>query len=307
MKPLPKSAQVHVNSAIAKELFNVSNKTPKYIDKQLRNVEIQSFIRSAIRSACKDGFDSIVAEIREKLDQIPYCVCLKGLKFDKNYSLYIALSTALGNAIEPYNQPWSKLIHHLQPAIEWKGTILDTLNENLHTDGTNWLHPNDFTCLLCIRPDQYGGARSRILDRDSILNELRDKFGKKVVNILHNDPVPWRIADEITGGVVWLPVLTSSTVRWMRYTIDKAIEEGKLDPLPRRIREAVDAMDNVTAKSGNIIDFMLNAGELLIIDNKRSLHARSAYLDPRSSERLVLRLKIESSTKSDNIESINNK
>lgn len=292
MRSLPKSIEIHVNPQIVYDLFKSASNLHPYKDSELRNYDVQNYIHDNVRLMCPESFDDIMKNIQYKINQIPYFVIVKGLKFDRNYSLLIALSSSLGKLIEPYNKPGFSLIHHLKPTQYLDNTIEEKLDEKLHTDGTNWTHPNDITGLLCVRPDQYGGAQSQILDIDSIYLEIKRHFSLETIRILENMDLPWRSDDGLSNGLFWAPIISNKNIRWMRYTINKAIEEYNIHNLPASLIKSLNAIEYVTLDSKKTYNFKLTSGDLLFFNNKKVLHSRSPYPYPQFSSRLLLRIKI---------------
>ncbi|GAB1542952.1 hypothetical protein NUACC21_56260 [Scytonema sp. NUACC21] len=297
MIPLPESARVVVPSKLATDLLSAVKKLPLYDDKALYDVKLQATVREQIRTLIAgDGFDWLVEEIRKRLIRKPYCAYVTGLQFDDPNLVFFSLAGAFGDVVDdPYN-PSSRLVRDLQPSTD--KVIPDgwgVLNEQLHTDSTDWPEPNALTCLHCIRPDYEGGGRSRLLDIDTLLVELDKRFGQEVLKILHTEAVPWWIADKFGGGVLRTPVFTANSVRWLPYTIKFALENNQ-ESLPETISASLGAMENVLNEATGIIDFAMAPGSLWFINNKLSLHSRTPIKNPQASKRLVLRTKIQHSS-----------
>ena len=137
-----------------------------------------------------------------------------------------------------------------------------------------------------------GGGRSRVLDVATLRREIGERVGSDAVQRLEREPVPWQIADYLGGGVVWRPILGPSTVRWRRYTIDAAREATELSD---SMTEILDSLDELITRSDRVFDFLMEEGELLFMDNRRTLHSRTPiHGDRQTSERLMLRSWIQS-------------
>jgi len=80
-------------------------------------------------------------------------------------------------------------------------------------------------CFACSRTMNQDGE-SKLLNLAMLLDEAAS-FGH-VVDRLAVQDVPWRIADELGGGVHWEPPLDLATprIRWLLYTVIRAREEG---------------------------------------------------------------------------------
>lgn len=292
MIPFVESAQVSVPLQLAANLLYATKKIPPHDDKTLYDVRLQADVREAIRTASSDGaFDWVIEEIRRRLIRKPYCAYVTGLQFDEHNILLVSITGAFGTVVEPYNQPWTRLVRYIQPSTDRSVSGWGVLNEELHTDGTDWPQPNDLTCLLCVRADQNGGGRSRLLDIDTILDDLDTGFGREAIDILHQEAVPWYIANELGGGVFRRPVYAENSIRWCRYTINIALE-NKQEFLSESISTSLSALEQVLKEAKGIIDFAMAPGGLLFVNNKRCLHARTTIKNPQYSRRLVLRTKI---------------
>jgi hypothetical protein len=195
------------------------------------------------------------------------------------------MTCGLGNLVEPYQQDWSRLVRRISPAKDRLVGEYGVLNEKLHTDGTDWPDPNDLTCLLCVRPDGDGGGRSRLLSEGAI-REVSEPWADLLA-----DPLPWAIAEELGGGIHWAPVLSDGGVRWLRFTVDEARRRGA--SVSEEVSSKLDEFARALEAARSLIEIDLNAGDLLIIDNRRCLHARSPVAGQDSSQRFLLRVKVE--------------
>ena len=200
-----------------------------------------------------------------------------------------ASASSLGELVEPYQQSWSHTIRRIRPQTDRVVDGGKVLNEHLHTDGTDWPRPNDLTCLLCIRPDQNGGGRSRLLPLDRLLSELRAR-DKALLNVLFRTPVPWAIAAPLGGGVRWETILSPGGVRWLKYTIDLAVSGGAdLEPA---LAAAIEQFEQIVDGSSAAVEFLLQAGNLLLVNNAKCMHARTPIPDVTGSERMMSRIKV---------------
>ena len=292
MEQRPESVCVRVGRGLASDLFRAVAKLTPFNDKALYDPALQKRIYESMRAVTPDGCDLLVEEIRRRLVEPPYFAYVTGLEFDQANLLLVGLTGAFGDVVEPYNQSWSCLVRYIRPTTD--RTVLGSrvLNENLHTDGTDWRHPNDLTCLLCIRPDQNSGGRSLLMDLPTVISEVENRIGKSGLAVLHDESLPWRIAEELGGGIVYASVLGGGKIRWLHYTTKSAVDSG-LAVVPKATAELLQALDDMLAMTERANDFLAEPGALTIIHNKRCLHARTAIANPEMSERLVLRTKVQ--------------
>jgi Taurine catabolism dioxygenase TauD, TfdA family len=289
MRDLGSESVVHVTQAQSRAIADATRHVG-FDDAALRQVARQREFVDGVRGRAGPAVDDLVLEMRRRLAAKPWFTVARGLPAEQASGVLVALSARFGEIVEPYNQPWSRMVRHIIPATDKHGGSR-TLNEFLHTDGTDWVRPNDYTCLLCVHPDNGGGGRSLLLDIDAIVSEAED-LG--VLGDLTTQPVPWRVADELGGGVHWEPVVRDGNdpvIRWLRYTVAKSWEDGLAHPDPG-LHYLLDRFERLIEGSRAAFGFMLRAGDVLVVDNARCLHARSAIMDPARSARELRRTKV---------------
>lgn len=291
MKSFPQSAFISVPPELAAALVKVTKTLPQYDDTALRSPALQATLREQIRACCSEGFDWLIEEIGTRLKKSPFCACVKGLVFDDSNLLFAGIASTFGELVEPNRQPWSQLIRPIQPGTDRQEPGYGLLNEQLHTDGTDWQAPNDLTCLLCIRPDQLGRGKTLLLDLEDLLREMELRSNSDTIQRLRKTQVPWQLSDAMGGRVIWAPVFSTEGIRYMRYTIDLAVQRLSIKLAPEMI-EALTILDSTIECSRNLIGLMLYQNDLLLVNNKRCLHARAKISGSEASSRLMLRLKV---------------
>lgn len=235
-------------------------------------------IAAAVADRAPVAFATVIEAIEERLARSPRFAIVRGLPVAAT-ALLIAISARLGTLVDPYCR--STRPREIRPATdrEHDGRALNTL---LHTDSTDWPVPNDLTCLWCVRPDPEGGGRSLLLTADDFVAHVEGTAGAEAAALL-STPLPWRIASELGGGVYHAPIATGGEVRWMRYTV----EPTKLPPDAVALLAQI---ERVIERAAGVIDVMLDAGDLLVIDNRHALHGRTPAAP--ASSRLLLRTKL---------------
>lgn len=122
-----------------------------------------------------------------------------------------------------------------------------------------------------------------MLDMDRICSDVLPKLGPESARLLWS-PLPWRLAESFGSGTVEAPILTAEGVRWLR---------RGLAPVVDRVERALAEFDLALASATEaVVDFPMGTGSLLVMNNKRTVHARTAVEDPSRSSRLVLRTKV---------------
>lgn len=239
-----------------------------------------------VESAGGAAYETFCIRLRSALDTRPYAVVISGVQLDEHSFVLATVCSAIGVLVDPYNQPWSTLIRDIRPHDAGAA-----LTEALHSDSTDWPEPNDYTALACIRPDRAGGGRSRIIDVDTIIANILSSMPETSRRALAR-PAPWRLAEALGGSLVNAPILAGSTIRWMKHTIDVAVHSGGAH-LERDAAGAIDEFEARLAETGLGSEFLLAANEILIVNNKRCLHGRTAIEDRHVSDRLLKRVKIQ--------------
>ena len=287
--PFPDTGRIDIPSALAHDLKKGAERLPLYDNKEFYSPDLQRLVRDDIRQACPDGFDQFIHLIRERIAQWPYCVLLRGLVFDEGNRLFVAINRAFGELVAPpYQKPRAQLVHYIQPSTDIPSSRGGSETERLHTDTADWERPVDLISMVCVRADPLGGGRSRVLDVETVRDEVRSHLGGQALEILENEPVPWQLAPYCGGGVKWRTVLTKSSMCWRRYTINLALDSNGIK-LSDTMSAALDAFEAVIASSARTVDFLMREGELLFVDNQRTVHARTSIAEGAKSPRLMIR------------------
>lgn len=293
--PFPDTARINISSALARQLLEGAERLPLYDNKEYYSFALQALVHTRVREAYPDGFDWIVSLIKERIVSWPYCVLLRGLRFDEGHRLFVAINRAFGELVGlPYEEPRAQLVHYIQPATDIRSSRGGREVERLHTDAVDWEIPIEFISMVCVRPDSGGGGRSRILDVDAVRDEVKNRLGAETLKLLETEPVPWQLHACWGGGLKWRPVLTESSICWRRYTIDLALDVNGAR-LSEKMLATLDAFEEVIATSTGTIDFFMSEGDLLFSDNTRSIHARTPIAAGDASDRLMIRSWIRTS------------
>lgn len=289
LAPFPDTGRIDISSALAYELLKGAERLPVYENKEFYAPALQSLVLDSVREACPDGFDCLVDLVKERIAQWPYCALLQGLRFDEGNRLFVAINRAFGELVaRPYQKPRAQLVHYVQPATDISSSRGGQESERLHTDTADWETPVELISMVCVRADRGGGGRSRVLDVDTVRDEVRNRLGTETLNLLETEPVPWQLAAYCGGGLKWRTVLTKSSMCWRRYTIDLALD-SKRAILPEEMLASLDAFEDVIAATPRTLDFLMREGELLFSDNTRMIHARTPIANGHASDRLMIR------------------
>lgn len=287
LAPLPESAKVEVEPSLVRELLDAAKRLPRYDNKEFYSTELQSLVHESLKEV--SGFDSLVQQIEQRLNQWPYCVLVQGLRFDDGNKVFVAINRAFGELVaRPYEAPRAQLVHYIQAATDIVSTRGGHESERLHTDTADWEPPVELISMVCVRADPAGGGLSRVLDVDSIRDEVKNELGADVLKTLETERVPWQLASYCGGGVQWRTILSESSVCWRRYTIDMALDSTGATLSPEML-SALENFENVVSRTPRTIEFLMREGELLFSDNLRTIHARTPISNGTASDRLMIR------------------
>jgi len=289
LTPFPDTGRIDVSSSLARDLLKGAESLPPYDNIEFYSVALQTLVRDHVRQSCPDGFDWLAGEIKQRIAQWPYCVLLQGLRFDEGNRLFVAINRAFGELVaRPYEKPRAQLVHYIQPATDIRSSRGGQESERLHTDTADWETPVELISMVCVRADSGGGGRSRVLDVDSVRDEIGTRLGMGTLELLETEPVPWRLADYCGGGTKWRTVLSESRMCWRRYTIDLALDAGGIN-ISAELQASLDSFEDVISASRHTVDFLMREGELLFADNWRTIHSRTPIADGEASGRLMIR------------------
>jgi hypothetical protein len=199
--------------------------------------------------------------------------------------LYMFIGKGLGNLNTSYGNLFDVVdqgMDHKKEAVPVSKTSAET---SFHTDSTAKNYFPDIIGLLCISP-AYSGGDSLIGSATQLYYHLKRDY-PELLSVLKT-PI---IRDVITPGTDQdidqilqnsFPVFEennkSITFRYMRYWIESAhIKTGKV--LPNKLKEAMDEIDRFFSSEENILQFQLNAGDILYMNNRFLCHNRTAFED----------------------------
>ena len=290
MRPFPVAARIEVPQALARDLASAARALPARDNEAYYDDALQRAALAALASRCTDGLAWLLEEIRLRLARRPFGATLSGLEFDAENRLFIAICRALGPLVsKPLSKPRAQLVHYLYPDADWTSPQgHQVYTELFHTDGADWPEPVDLLAMYCVRPDQRGEGRSRLIDMHTIRQELERQFGPTVPALLEGQPMPWLLAPEFGNEVIWRPVLGPDSLCWRRYTIELALNHAGLE-LDAAAIHALDAVEAVMAATTSVHEWLMRHDELLLLDNRKCLHARTAISRSRPSDRLMIR------------------
>ncbi|MFP8876221.1 MAG: TauD/TfdA family dioxygenase [Myxococcota bacterium] len=218
-----------------------------------------------------------------------------GLSEEEQRFVYLALGMAMGEVLEPYGRLYTvkdRGVDYTTSAVPVSATAAAT---GFHTDSSSVDTWPDIVGLLCESPSSQGGE-SLISNGLRAHRELRLR-APEAIAILEQD----FIRDVVTPGRARtranllrnrFPIFGNRgapTLRYMRYWVERGQSAAGL-PLSHRQTAALDALDEVLQAPENVVQFRLERGDMLFLDNRILAHNRLAYQDTDGDTRRLQRI-----------------
>lgn len=150
----------------------------------------------------------------------------------------------------------------------------------------------DLLGLLCVRK-AYRGGRSSLASSVTVFNELAKRRPDLAARLF--EPMLLDLRNEQAEGEAGYGALTPCACAGGRlrtiYISDyfRSVDRHAEVVLPATDRELMDMYEEIAAAADNCLSFDLEPGDLLLVNNHVTLHARSAFEDAPGAERLLLR------------------
>jgi hypothetical protein len=196
-----------------------------------------------------------------------------------------ALVATFGVVTAEGNEDATQLVYNLTPKSAPPVGLRTRSHQRcffpLHTD-TSWLpRPHDYLALLGVTPAATSSTKSLTVPVDQIVGELDDSD----VAVLCEPRFPVPTQDWPRYVSILEPGTSGGFC--IRYRAD-VLELESTNRLDARARTALQHLDEVVA-TASAATFALNAGDLLVLDNRRVLHGRTEVDGPRLVERVRAR------------------
>jgi hypothetical protein len=237
----------------------------------------------SVLNALEGDFFDVVAAVDRGLRNYPYFVVLEGLPAGGDHRAIEALVRALAG-IGPADNAMTFTPVQVDPA-EAAGTILGTrysrTHEALapHTDSTFMDEPHSIVAFQMVRSDEAGGGRSTIVAADDVVSEL----DPDTIATLREPR--FALSNERLLPILW-DSQSSVSMRYYRRQMDYILaqrgEESRFTPL-------LNMLDELLSDLAEDREFALADGEVLIFNNQKVLHGRTA-MSPESG-RLLYRFR----------------
>jgi hypothetical protein len=247
-------------------------------DDSLKDRRTQATWRNRLHDALGVPWKQIVRRVRAGLDTQPHAVIVSPPPgAPASPPLLAALSAALATLVVP--QQTGRVLHVL------RRHSVDGADTRWHTDGAGWWRQNDFTGLLCVTPAPDGGATELLP-----WGRLRQALGDELRQRLQETKVPWILDDDSPADIVFVPIITPEGLRYLREHIGSAArlfpqQAHALTGLDRDLRHALQS-------AAGRLAVRLTQGQILLFDNRRSLHRRGPLPADDPGKRTLVRTRL---------------
>ena len=280
------------NKALKEKTTNNLKSLRTFSDKEYFQKNIRVFLIKKLDLLKNDFWRKFRQDIFNHIRNHTYVV-VRGLPFDGNNRLSVALASIIGIPEVQYNKPRPKIVRRFGPTTGYG------YDENYpHTDSVYWPNPTDLLALQCVREDQNGLGKSRIVPIDLLMKKLSEQTNG-IVNILFKQKVPFTLDTRFgKTGMHMQYILTRKKyaskyycqVRFLENDIKECITNFHVR-LSKSVLDAIKTFEKEAIMLGKKTEFLAKKGDWVIFDNKRSLHSRSPVSS--NSVRILKRIKID--------------
>ena len=247
------------------------------------------------------GLQELADEMRKELQEGSGVVWLKGppasgfteaqIKF-----FFLAVGEAMGNTIGNYGRMYDVKDHGGSYKKERIPVSQTRATTGFHTDSSAHNTMPDIVALPCVQPARAGGE-SLVVSAAAIHEELR-KTNPEALALLYRE----FIRDVVTPGVGKtreallnnrFPIFSQGlygpgvSFRYMRYWIEKGHQEADLALCDEELA-ALDTLDMLLSLPQFAVQFKLEAGDQVWVNNHMVAHNRTGYEeDPQEPRHLV--------------------
>jgi len=240
-----------------------------------------------------------LSTIKHKLTNDGYVIIndFYGQSDEDKHNKLLSFCEQFGTPI-PHNSQPDSIIWHIKANDEsysYKTFSSHSAEAELHTDSAFSNNPEDMFVLYVLKSARCGGGISTLLHIDTILAHIHAlPNGQEIEQTLKEPVFPFavpsvfkRLPDE-QFEYCFGAILYDQNIRFRSDSIRQCL---KFNPkfLNAKQYQAFNAVNEIISDPNNYQHLHLNDNDLIIIDNKRILHGRTAFTD---KERHVLRVRL---------------
>jgi|SRR5215213_14024 len=213
---------------------------------------------------------------------------------------FLAFASCIGRPVsaDPHRL---NLVWEVCPKSRLPSDYTPTITEHcgdaaLHTDSAFKRSPETYVMLFAYKPASDGGGLSQVLSAQRLLKSLsKSPQGRKCIRLLGQTRFPFQVPTAFTKArldsvVEWVsaPILSGrGKIRYRHDLIASALDHGVTSLSPESqwaIIQTAREIENLKPRS-----ISLRSGDLLVLNNHKVLHGRTAFGD---RDRMLLRVRL---------------
>ncbi len=209
-------------------------------------------------------------------------------------SILVGVSAILGCPIGNVEEKCRHLVHDVIPVNGSDNQLSNegSIDFGLHTENAVFQDREQFLALLCLRPDPWKEAATPVVDAREIIPLLEERTVSELrkVQFILRKPHILDKSDTVTFSK---PVaILSGPIESLE--IRCSLYDGGTNSITKVGQKALDALEAVANQQAK--NMKTEAGDMLIINNKRVLHGRKAFrTSSKGNNRHLLRVYIMNS------------
>lgn len=154
---------------------------------------------------------------------------------------------------------------------------------SLHTDSQYRRNPEDVVCLFVVRPAADGGHTLLLRTADAVAAVEQHPRGRQILKTLVEPRWAWKTPDVFPAEPSFQAAVLAEDgrIRWRFDNLAPTLDAQQI--LAAAVFQA--CIETTTT----VRQLRLGSGDLVIVDNRHTLHGRTSFQDPR---RLLLRVRL---------------
>jgi hypothetical protein len=281
---------LEIEPDVASKAEHAARRLPVFSDEELCQPEAQLVLAAGLAERNR-GWAALIAALCLRFDRDGIAV-VRGVRFDAENRLLVGLLASLGRVAGDGN-PGGRAVFDLftkeRPAGKPDFELF------FHTGSYFRARPHEVLALLCVQPGAEGGGSSRLARLDVVLERMRRDGQAAAIDVLRR-PALFKRPRRFGGGYLEAPILSEvgEGPGWLQVRFERRRVMGgaahRTDGDPDLVA-AVTAFELAATRPGSYLEYSLKADELLIVDNRRVLHARGEVPGGRAAGRHLKRVK----------------